>query len=253
MSNENTGLVKVSVAPPAEIELTAENVDEIEQCQAALVKWARAKAAEVKHQFEELQESWKHAVKRKWKSDVLKRHAAIAEKRLNYYEKIRAAIEAGYQIVPNLPMQIFAIRTDRKKPKAMYLYEETWIDSEPSFPKGQEAKTLPAGDGDYKNPEPTVLVDDQGKVTKPDGRIVHGWSSWADKWQDIEFPISMAKPKIMKAATRAMALKIFDDIGLVEEGAGDPLIVARIALKTGPYVNRRVSFIIAWHLNTREL
>lgn len=65
----------------------------------------------------------------------------------------------------------------------------------------------------------------------------------------------MSKPKIMEATTRAMALKIFDDFGILpEERKQDPLIIARIRdPRSTAYNHRFVSFIIAWNLNTSTL
>ena len=90
---------------------------------------------------------------------------------------------------------------------------------------------------------------------------------WANNWKDLEFPVIMAKPTIMAAATRAMALKIFDDLAILPGSApsegtrpprGDPIIVARIKDPTRSYKSwstkeHWVTFMVAWHLNTRDL
>jgi hypothetical protein len=253
-SNENTALVPLTAGPPMNIEVTAENADEMGQCQEALIHWCVMKVANMRHQFDELTESFKLAVKRKWKSEVLKRHAALAEKRVNFYERVLIALKEGYQIIPDLPATVFAIRTDRKKPATLYRYHrERHSDSPPFADKEQEPKALPAGEGEYKNPLPTVLCDYKGKDSED--RDVHCWATWADRWKDIEFPIQMAKPKIMKAATRAMALKIFDELGIFpEDKKKDPIIIARMKVPSNyRFNNRYVSFVVAWHLNTRDL
>jgi hypothetical protein len=240
------------------IEVTAENAAEMQDCQEALITWCSAKVADLRHQFNELTEAFKHAVKRKWKSDTLKRHAALAEKRVSFYERILIALKEGYQIIPDLPVTIFAIRTDRKNPATMVRYHKTsWRPSPDNF---QESKPLPAGEGDYKNPLPTVLIDDKGVKKDEQGREFHHYQTWSAKgWNDIEFPIQMAKPKIMKAATRAMALKIFDELGIFpEDRKKDPIIIARMKVPSASaYMSRfgprYVSFVVAWHLNTRDL
>jgi hypothetical protein len=51
-----------------------------------------------------------------------------------------------------------------------------------------------------------------------------------------------------------MALKIFDQIGIVDASVGDPMILAQMIDPRPPvYARRLVSFLIAWHLNTRDL
>lgn len=80
------------------------------------------------------------------------------------------------------------------------------------------------------------------------------------EWREVDFPITMAKPEIMQATTRAMALKIFDQFGILPAEAnrtgprpkGDPLVVAQI-IDPRPTSDRRVTFMIAWHLDTRVL
>ena len=83
----------------------------------------------------------------------------------------------------------------------------------------------------------------------------------------LALPVTMAKPTIMYAATRAMALKIFDDLAILPgyapgEGTnppkGDPIIVARILDPTRSYngwykKEHWVTFMVAWHLNTRDI
>jgi len=61
----------------------------------------------------------------------------------------------------------------------------------------------------------------------------------------------------MAATNRAMALKIFDQFGVLfpQAAKADPLICAEILdpRPTGYGVPKRVTFIIGWHLNTRDL
>lgn len=242
-------------------EFTAENSDEMALCQNGLIGWCKAKIAETKHQAEELKEAFHHAIKRKWKSNTLKRHAALATKRQDFFERLLTALEHGYQIVPSFPITAFAIRTDRKNPLRMW--STSWNKNHT-----QEARELEAGEGQYKNPFPKVLQEQLEKEVKATATTPHKIelnAYWAEAWKDLEFPITMAKPRIMQAATRAMALKIFDEIGILPGFAanestrpprGDPMIIASLIVPgtRGPYKPpRRVSFIIAWHLDTKSL
>lgn len=240
-------IATVSPLPVADIELTAESGDEMQQCQAALIKWAEKKVKEAAAQHRELKEAFEHAVKRKWKSGTLRRHAGFALKRFAFYHKFLKALRYGYQIVPSFPVTLFAIRTAKKHVKAYYSTNNPWYNN-----REQEAQTLQQGEGSYKNPFPLI----RQKATKtPEGEEVTTY--WADGWDEFEFPLSMAKPQIMKAASRAMALKIFDEIGICppDPKKQDPMIIGSILFppKYQHDTARKVSFIIAWHLNTATI
>lgn len=242
-------------APVADIEVTAENADEMAQCQNAMIAWAKAKVQELTRQWHELKEAYEHAVKRKWKSDTLKRHAGIAEKRAEFFNRMLTALIHGYQIVPSFPVTAFAIRTTKDKPLKMWT--TAWNKNHTQIPE-----TLEAGEGEYKNPFPLVHQRTVAERTQTTAEIVN---YWAEAWKDVEFPFSMSKIKIMEATTRAMALKIFDDFAILPgyapgEGTrppkGDPIIVARLKdpRPTGPYnPPRYITFIVAWHLDTKTL
>jgi hypothetical protein len=176
-------------------------------------------------------------------------------KRLDFYERMLTALEHGYQIVPSFPITAFAIRTDRKKPLHMWTTSYSKSHEQDSWP-------LAAGKGEYKNPFPVVLQDTQEPATATKSEVC---AYWASAWKDLEFPLSMSKPRIMQAVDRAMALKIFDDIGILpgyapSEGTrppkGDPLIIARLKdprPRSSWQKPRYLSFIIAWHLDTSDL
>ena len=260
-TNENKALVKAqpttvatAASPPvSDIEVTAENADEMAQCQSAMIRWCKAKVAEAGAQADELKSAYEYAVKQKWKNDVLKRHAELAAKRHDFYKRMLVALEHGYQIVPSFPITAFAIRTDQKKPLRMCT--TGW-----NRGHAQKSPGLPEGEGDYKNPFPIVHQREVVAATSTKGATDE---YWAAAWKDFEFPLSMSKPQIMKATTRAMALKIFDDLGILpgfapNEGTrpprGDPIIVARIKVPDWPAAREHhISFIIAWHLNTATL
>lgn len=223
-----------------DIELTASIPQEMVLAQQQLIDWCDNKILSVSAESVELKESHEHAKANNWKSSVLKKHYDLSVKRLAYYEKIREALLAGYYIVPNFQIDLFAIRTNRADPKSSVL--SYWNSHE------QDAKELPLQEGEYKNPFPLVRKHSR---ELSDGKK-DTWST-VDGWDDIEFPITMAKPMIMEATTKAMALKVFDEIGIVpHERKEDPIIIGRIFFKEGSK-KKRVSFMIAWHLNTNVL
>jgi hypothetical protein len=64
----------------------------------------------------------------------------------------------------------------------------------------------------------------------------------------------------MNATAEAMALKVFDQIGIANpvrnvgvQRKGDPLIIGQVLSKRVGWTQKCVSFIIAWYLNLDEL
>ena len=105
---------------------------------------------------------------------------------------------------------------------------------------------MPISVGDYKNNRPNIYEKRIDEKTK---------HYWAESWKDVEFPVNMCKPVIMEATTEAMALKIFDRFGVFPSTRKkiDPVIIGQIVHKAGPFNEKIVSFMIAWHLNTNVL
>lgn len=224
-----------------DMELTATHPDEMVASQQQLIAWATQKCAILKGEAAELGEAVERAKKMKWKTRAMYNLHRSAVKRLEYYEKIKSALEAGFYIVPNFPIQMFAIKTTKGKPKYATTYDHWNSDFV------QKAQELPIGEGEYQNPRPLVY-------SKPvqDG-VEKKTLYWPKEWDDLEFPITMAKPTIMEATNRAMALKIFDKIGIMPAvKKEDPVIIGQIFRKQGYHV-KTVSFMIAWHLNTNVL
>lgn len=236
------------------LELSASTPDEMVQCHGAMIEWSHRKLTLVRNEAKELRDAYEYAKKMKWRNDTLKRHADLADKRVVFYEKFKAALEAGYCVVPNFPVTLFAIRTDKKKPKADYKYYR--YVSGHNF--AQEPKLLPEGEGTYKNPQPIVLEGLSQQLLQQDGSKVTKIEAWADRWDDLEFPANMARLHVMHATTRAMALKIFDEIGMLPEDHRrnpDPMIIGKIIdPKPRPYQSARaISFMISWHVATSDL
>ncbi len=235
-----------------ELQVSAFTPDEMLHANAALIQWCTGKIAAVTAEAKELRQAYEHAKERKWKSATLAKHACLAERRIEFFEKMKLALEHGYYVVPNFPVEVFAIRTKKDAPALLMTTEFTsW---KPSNRKTQFAQVLPTGQGEYQNPFPYVETYQTGKTND---KGTPEWKSYADQWEDIEFPLSMAKPQIMQAASRAMTLKLFDEIGILQDSkSGDPLIIGRIIdpRQTGSQFHRKhLSFIIAWHLDTKTL
>lgn len=224
------------------VAVTAFEPNDMPRCQEALKAWARNKVLTLDSDVEELQKAHDEAKARKWKTSVLHRHLGVAKKRVEFYRKVMCALEAGYVIVPNFPVQAFAIRVQGDEPKRM------WVQATYAADCKNETQCLPVAEGEYQNPFPIVdkvkVQDDRGRET---------YNQWAESWDEMDFPISMAKGEIMEATCRAMALKIFDDIGILPKSRKeDPIIVGQVHLRQA-YSTRTVTFMVAWYLDTRVL
>lgn len=220
-----------------DVALTAILPHEMVDAQNQLISWCAKKIVLCSDECVELAAAHDRAVKMKWKSEPLHRLHLQAKKRVVYYEKVKAALEAGYYIVPNFPIDMFAIRT-KKKPTGYS--NNYWALHR------QDAQELPIGEGEYKNPFPIRSISSY----KDSNNDTHH-DNYAEGWDDLEFPITMAKPNIMDVSSRAMALKIFDQIGILPSARKkeDPVIIGQVKLKNGSRT-KLVSFMIAWHLDT---
>lgn len=224
---------------------------DMQKCQTELIAWCDRKIAEIQSDATELREACNQAREKKWKTSTLDRHAKIAEKRVIFYQKMKSALMAGYVIIPNFPVTLFAIRTTKEKPLHL-MSTQSWG----AAAHTQSADVLPAEQGDYKNPQPEVLgrkVNESSDPSKPNIKT----QSWASDWQELDFPINMAKPEIMEATTTAMTMKVFDQFGILPSPYRkiDPIIVAQIIdpRATGYGPAKVVTFMIAWHLDSRSL
>lgn len=225
------------------LQLTATMPDEMVEAQTGLIFWCDKKLSSLKAESADLKEAYEIALDRKWNTVTLKNQYNKSVKQITYYEKMKAALEAGYYIVPNFPVQMFAIRTKKYHPnKDSYSY---WSDHQ------QTAQELPIGSGEYKNPFPLVIRKQE--VKDGQGKTIRDALSYPDDWDEIDFPVTMAKPRIMEATSQAMALNIFDQFGIMPATRKeDPVIIGQIKISSG-YRTKLVSFMIAWHLDTKVL
>jgi len=213
--------------------------------QTALVAWCTEKVAAVKAELSDLETNLELATERGWKHASVEASLRRAQKRVLYYEKIKAAVEAGYLIVPNFPIDIIAVRVKRSK-QPQEVRDSQWG----GFPA--TAQLLPTGEGRYVDDR--VKYRDESFVEKVEGKEKHVRRYVTGDYDDVGFPVVAVKPAILQATQQAMALKIFDEIGIVtnQPGSGkDPIVVGRLL---DPRGNRRCcTFFIAWWLDTASL
>lgn len=228
--------------------VVAHNANEMAQAQSEIAAWADRKGAEALAMREEINESLAVAQKNRWATKGLKTGLRLAQMRHEFYRKIATASRLGYVIVPNLPIDVVAIRTAKEAPNPKRNYR--WSDHE------QKSEAPPEGEGRYVSPIPTVFVDHE-TASDSKGNAIQKRFSWAEEFRDVEFPVRGVKPMVLDDAGRAMALKVFDEIGIAPQGAirrrnFDPMLIGRIVYRRGA-TDHNVSFLIAWWMSNRDL
>ncbi len=235
------------------INVTATEPAAMVAAQGKLIAWTVAKIAKTQAEAVELQDIYTNAVEKKWKSEPLKKHVNLAKNRVTYFEKILAALQAGYYIVPTFEIDVFAVRTDRQNPTS------TTSEYQSGVKNISPAYWCRVGDGRYVDPQP-YISEGKDEVQQRDGTkklVSHYWASGID--ETIEFPMAMARVEVMDATKNAMDQKVFDEFGICPSRKvrnKDPMIIGRIADPrnfSNTWMRKYTQFMVAWHLNTGVL
>lgn len=244
--------------PTSEVHLVARSPEEMKAAQGGLLAWLKDKLTEIEIEVRELNTGLEEARRNNWATNALTRARNRTISLETFYFKVLMAVEAGYVIIPEFPIDVFAIRVTRLNLTAeARMQRDDW-----GWPmiNDEQADRAPAGTGEYRNPS-QLVKHYENKKKEGDKKVTERWTH-ASKWQDqIVFPMIAARPVVMNATAEAMALKVFDQIGIcrpvsqgrtVSYGKGDPLILGQILHRRASRI-KIVSFIIAWHLNLNDL
>jgi hypothetical protein len=236
-----------------DIVVVASNPQQMQSAQANLVKHFGDKLKCLNDELVEAQDNVKIAKARKWKTGPFQTQADKIQKNIDFYTKIKAALDAGYVIIPNFDdLDIFAIRTTRKKPKANIAKGgPNWVQP----PESQKSNRPVLGEGRYVNADTinhvwTADITKVGATQKEYRRM-----ATAMAFDSIDFPFHLAKPQILNSTAEAMKVLAFDDIGVSPSRRirrGDPMIIGRIVNGTG-FKAKVVSFLITWFVDTKDL
>lgn len=242
-------VVETVVEQPMDFTVFANNPADMVGAQRSLILWCARKIQAEKSELAEAQRNLDAAKAHKWSPAAWATQVKKHERQIEFYRKIKMALEAGYYIVPPFPIDIFAIRTKRETPKWRWQSNQ-WRDHHE-----QKGQVLPAGAGRYVSPDPRLykqyFAESDGKGGS---KQVAYWRP--DEWVDADFPFKLAKAEIMEATRAAMALKVFDQMGaLPTHRAPDPIICGQILFQQQPSYGERkaVSFFVSWWLDTRTL
>lgn len=214
--------------------------------QRDLATWCDRKIEAVQAELRDLETNLELATEHGWKHESVVAAINRTKKRVLYYEKIKAAVAAGYLIVPNFPVDLLAVRVRRQTPPAK-VHDSVWggFRAEPEL--------LPAGEGRYVDDQ--LLYRDESKMQMVEGKEKLVKRYVISDYDAVDFPVLAVRPAILEATQRAMALKVFDEIGMVQNRTGrDPIVVGRLRDPRGSGTNLRyTTFFIAWWLDTATL
>lgn len=218
---------------------------ELPAVQGQLADWCLQKIRSLGTDLREFRENLRQARKMHWRRTGWERAILKTKKQMIYYTKIKSAVQAGYLVVPNFDVDVLAVRVEKQTPP----YER---DQDVA-----QCELLAPGTGRY--------VDDKVKghkasetYTGSDGKErIRTWFNPTDFNEQLDFPAVLVKPSVLAATNRAMALKLFDRIGIVQTRKSDPIVVGQIIHPNERYRRynnlRCVTFFIAWFLNTADL
>jgi hypothetical protein len=255
MNSEIVVQQETDLAIVPQFHAVAVNATEMANAKTGIKKWLEAKVLSIDAEIAQLQETLDAAIRHKWKSSGFKSQLQREKQKHLYYQKLLAAVHAGYTIIPNLDCDVFAIRVNRSSPSAKSAINKA-TGYEPCAPRidDETEQRLPVGDGRYESPfqtTDTLRWDEKNEKNE----IVHKVKSYAIDFAEIEFPLAIANPLVMDATANAMAMKIFDRIGIARDRtqvSGDPIVLGQITRKVG-YQLKTASFLIAWYLDFRTL
>lgn len=192
-----------------------------------------------------------------------------------YYNKILMAVEAGHTIIPEFPIEIFAVRRGQPDRSREVTFNGAVTGRDTFLGEPLRTDSAPAGAGEYRNPLPwihdsTMENKAPGAQERKEPRFYTRVYRGGGPVGPISFPSMTARSPIMRATAGAMKEKVFDQIGVCHpviadsataarrvevkaRRAGDPLVIGQVVRKGSGGQRRVASFIIAWYLNLDEL
>lgn len=261
-------------APP-DPHLVALNPAEMEARRGDMKAYLEARLTAIEREIVEANAALNEARKNGWATAALvtARNRAVDDE--TFFNKILIAVEAGHTIIPEFPIEVFAVRRheDDKSRRATLHGAVNVRDTFLGEPARSDCP--PAGAGDYRNPQPwtsesTFENKSPGAQERNEPRWYTSGYRASTASGPIMFPHMTARAPIMRATAKAMKEKVFDQIGVchpviadtataarrVERNArraGDPLVIGQILHKAQGAKQKCASFIIAWYLNLDDL
>jgi hypothetical protein len=236
--------------------VAASTLEQMNLAQKKLQNWATAKIQRIDVDIKAAEDNLDIAKKRKWASKPFEAIVTKAKKQKQFYEKVHAALKAGYTIIPDMDMDIFAIRTTAKNPKKLWADRKNSYRSDMPFIPDQESNNPALSEGRFVSPKALIESDvhmDKDKEGKP----VYVTEAWASEFKEnIDFPFKLAKPEVLNATAKALSEKFFDVLGAAPSQRsatkGDPMVIGRIFTKNGHTI-KGISFLVSWFIDSKDL
>lgn len=248
-------VVETEAADEMEVFVSATTLEEMNVAQKKLQSWAERKVEKSKAEIDAAIENLNIAKQRKWGTKQFDSIVLKARKNKEFYEKVAAALKAGYTIIPDMPMDVFAIRTTAKNPRKNRRTSRGVMATTPWLP-AQETNNPPLGEGRFVSPQAGVDVVQSEELAK-DGKMVTTVEAWADEFKEnIDFPFKLARPMVLEATAKALSEKFFDELGAAPSKnrgrRGDPMVIGHIFVKHG-WTTKGISFLVSWFIDSKDL
>lgn len=233
----------------SELCVVANNAGEMVKAQSDLVKWAESKIRVAERDAREQETILEKLKSARLNPGPAARHVRLSKRRVMYYEKIAAALRAGFVIVPDIDADVVAVRTDRQRPVAGFSSSRHSYAKPNKFYHPQPAENLPIGKGRYVNRFPVTTL---GVNRNEKGEAIE-WTSRPNRHDDVAtLPVEFMKPSVIDRTSQAMMANIFDEICTVGgRRQVDPMVLGKIIHWSDKY--KRISFLISWFVDTSAI
>ena len=231
------------------VQLCATDASAMALSQEAMVEFFTGRMREAEREVDEAERNLKIAEEAGFQLRAFKRHLTESRRLVRFHEKCSVVVHAGHALVPNFPVDVFAIRTDRDSPRSEKSH--SW---RTRFT--QTAPGLPYGEGDYVDSVPLEDTRNDPYWKKDEkGEFISNWVRVVTDFQQVNFPESVRQSDVMTAVHSAMKLQAFDDFGVLPErkAKGDPIVIGRVKDPRRARSHRPLCFMVAWYIDTRTI
>lgn len=223
--------------------IIAVNPQQMQEAQATTLGWIEKKLDAANSEYADASAMRELLSQRGMRVGHAERALDRSMKRVRFYEKVKAALQAGYYIIPPFDIQLFALRVNRAPNRDVGT--SRWVGND-------KVQALPVGVGRYVDAQ-----RDRVEIGKTTHKISDGTTREValyetQDWRDeIDLPVRAMKPQIIEEVGRALELKIFDALGIAPAyRAADPIIAGQIRRPDGKGV---LTFFVAWWLDEQDL
>jgi len=242
---EENALVVKEDQKPARL-LLATDPQGMHDAQLHLAEWFRRKIVSLNEELSNVQKSLDTAKRCKWAIGTFRNQLSRIKGNILFYGKAREAINSGYFLIPNFPVDVFAVRKSKTNPPPKG--STSWHLSE--IP----AEKLTIGKGEYFSSQAHRVPVDEVEEKDYKGQLVKKDYYENVNIKEVQFPVVAMKAEIMTESEKAFALKLFDDIGICPPTRrADPMIIGRIHGPKVGYTEKFLSFLICWFLEPDSL